>query len=81
MIFTSPVALLFSFAIGMSASAAPVVLSSASERDVWAPRVTDPNSGTVWKIGSNQTVTWYVERALHITPTLPVEIWGLGLGL
>jgi len=65
MIFKYPVALLFSLAIGMSASAAPVVLSSVSERDVWAPKVSNPNAGTVWKVGSSQTVTWYVERALH----------------
>jgi len=58
MIFKSSVALLFSLAIGMSASAAPVVLSSLAERDVWAPKVTSPNAGTTWKIGSSQTVTW-----------------------
>ena len=63
MIFKSPIAILFSLAITMSASAAPVVFSSLSERDVWAPPVTNPNPGTVWKIGSSQTVTWYVERA------------------
>jgi hypothetical protein len=65
MIFTSPVALLFSLAITMSVStAAPIVLSSVSERDVWAPKVTSPNAGTVWPVGSSQTVTWYVEIAL-----------------
>ena len=61
MIFKSPIALLFSLAIGMSASAAPVVLSSLSERDVWVPPILTPNSGTVWKIGSCYNVTWYVE--------------------
>jgi hypothetical protein len=65
MIFKLPVALLFSLAISMSASAAPVVLTSLSERDVWAPKVTSPTTGTNWKIGSSQTVTWYVERALQ----------------
>ncbi|KAN0118575.1 hypothetical protein V8E52_004998 [Russula decolorans] len=58
MIFKTPLALLFSLAISMSASAAPVVFSSVSERDVWAPRVTIPNSQTDWKVGSSQTVTW-----------------------
>ncbi|KAF8488659.1 hypothetical protein F5888DRAFT_1622238 [Russula emetica] len=58
MIFISPVALLFSLAISMSASAAPIVLSSLSERDVWAPPVINPTTGTIWKIGSDQTVTW-----------------------
>jgi hypothetical protein len=53
-------------AITMSASSAvPVVFNSIWERDVWAPKVTNPNATTVWKSGSNQTVTWYVERALH----------------
>jgi hypothetical protein len=65
MIFKTPLALLFSLAISMSASAAPVVFSSVSERDVWAPRVTIPNSQTDWKVGSSQTVTWYVEGTLH----------------
>ena len=74
MIFKSSVALLFSLAIGMSASAAPVVLSSLSERDVWAPKVTSPNAGTTWKIGSSQTVTWYVESAVH--PPLPSRYGG-----
>lgn len=69
MIFKYSVALLFSLAVSMSASAAPIVLSSVSERDVWAPKVTVPNAGTNWKIGSSQTVTWYVEGALH--PPLP----------
>jgi len=69
MIFKTPVALLFSLAISMSASAAPVVLSSVSERDVWVPKVTSPSAGADWKIGSTQTVTWYVERALR--PPLP----------
>jgi hypothetical protein len=76
MIFISPVALLFSLAISMSASAAPVVLSSVAERDVWVPKVINPNAGTDWKVGSSQTVTWYVERALH--PPYRLDI-GLGL--
>jgi len=58
MLFKSPVALLFSLAISMSASAAPVVLSSLSQRDVWVPPIITPNAETSWTIGSNQTVTW-----------------------
>jgi len=58
MIFKYSVALLFSLAVSMSASAAPIVLSSVSERDVWAPKVTVPDAGTNWKVGSSQTVTW-----------------------
>jgi hypothetical protein len=70
MIFKYSVALLFSLTVSMSASAAPIVLSSVSERDVWAPKVTIPDAGTNWKVGSSQTVTWYVERALHPPPTV-----------
>lgn len=69
MIFKSPVAFLFSLAIAMSASSAmPVVFNSLFERDVWAPKVTNPNATTVWTIGSKETVIWYVERTLHPTP-------------
>jgi len=75
MIFKFPVALLFSLAVSMSASAAPIVLSSVSERDVWAPKVTSPNAETDWKVGSTQTVTWYVERALQPPYRLDLGLW------
>lgn len=67
MLLTSPVALLFSLVLGMSASAAPVVLSlgQLSRRDVWAPKVTNPDGGTIWHIGSEATVTWYVQVVLR----------------
>jgi hypothetical protein len=60
MILPSPAALLFSLVLGMSASAAPVVLSNIHlvGREVWAPPITSPQAGTVWSSGSNVTVTW-----------------------
>jgi hypothetical protein len=63
MILPSPAALLFSLVLGMSASAAPVVLSNIHlvGREVWAPPITSPQAGTVWSSGSNVTVTWYVD--------------------
>ncbi|MER5884865.1 Ser-Thr-rich GPI-anchored membrane family protein [Streptomyces sp. NPDC001941] len=30
------------------------------QRDVWAPRVTSPTTGTVWTVGTQQTITWDV---------------------
>ena len=65
MLLQSPVALLFSLALGMSASAAPVVFKSShlAPRDVWSPTITSPQSDTVWTIGEEATVTWYVEKA------------------
>lgn len=36
---------------------APVYLS---ERDVFVPPVLQPNHSSVWKVGTTQTVTWYV---------------------
>jgi len=38
-------------------SGAPIELS---ERDVFVPPVILPNSHSVWKVGSTQTVKWYV---------------------
>ena len=64
MILPSPVALLFSLALGMSASAAPVVFNShLSPRIIWSPKIITPNDETVWQTGSEATVTWYVENA------------------
>ena len=65
MLLQSPVALLFSLALGMSASAAPVVFKSShlAPRDVWSPAIITPQSDTVWTTGSEATVTWYVEKA------------------
>ena len=65
MILPSPVALLFSLALGMSASAAPVVFDSHHllPRTVWSPRIITPTGKTVWKLNSEATVTWYVENA------------------
>jgi hypothetical protein len=40
-------------------SAAPIEQLAA--RDVFVPPVLTPNSHSVWKVGSKQTVTWYAE--------------------
>ncbi|KAF9523900.1 hypothetical protein CPB83DRAFT_862108 [Crepidotus variabilis] len=40
---------------GILVNAAPVDLTA---RDVYAPPVLSPNSTSIWKVGSNQTVTW-----------------------
>lgn len=31
-------------------------------RDIYVPPITYPTLGTLWKIGANHTVTWYVTR-------------------
>jgi len=59
MLLQTPVALLFTMVLGTFSSAAPVVLNSRpSVRDVWAPPITYPTVGIVWKTGSTVTVTW-----------------------
>jgi hypothetical protein len=49
-----------------------VVYSSPLQiRDVFVPPVLYPHSGTVWKVGESQTVTWNVSNApAQITNTL-----------
>ncbi|KAJ7247178.1 hypothetical protein B0H12DRAFT_1020891 [Mycena haematopus] len=43
------------------AHAAPSALDTAPEaRDVYAPHVTYPHAGTVWKVGQRHNVTWDV---------------------
>ncbi|KAF9472238.1 hypothetical protein BDN70DRAFT_868583 [Pholiota conissans] len=46
-------------------NAAPIALGadSLSTRDVFVPPVLLPNSHSVWKVGSKQTVTWDVRDA------------------
>jgi hypothetical protein len=48
------VALLFS-ALAYLVSAAPIALTN---RDVWAPPIIQPTSGTVWVVGEQVVVTW-----------------------
>jgi hypothetical protein len=48
------VALLFS-ALAYLVSAAPIVFTN---RDVWAPPITQPHNGTVWVVGEEVVVTW-----------------------
>jgi hypothetical protein len=57
-LFTTVLAFL---AVGVQAT--PLFL-----RDVIAPTITNPKAGSVWPVGSVQTVTWYVYYA-----TLSVE--------
>ena len=64
MLLQSPVALLFSLVVGVLASAAPLVFKShLAPREIWLPPITSPSADTVWIIGSEVTVTWYVEKA------------------
>ncbi|KLO16785.1 hypothetical protein SCHPADRAFT_887532 [Schizopora paradoxa] len=32
--------------------------ASLSKRDVWAPRILEPEAGTVWRVGEEVNVTW-----------------------
>ena len=50
---------LFSFMLSLFAVAfaLPIAL-----RDVFVPPVTSPTTGTIWTIGSQQNVTWYVSQ-------------------
>ncbi|KAF7979795.1 hypothetical protein HWV62_40844 [Athelia sp. TMB] len=53
---TSLFSLFFALLSALSlVSAAPLSLDT---RDVYAPPVTYPHSGTVWKVGDKYTVTW-----------------------
>ena len=52
-------ALLF-FALGVSAAPAALSPVHLSKRDVWSPPIITPNNSTVWCIGSEVKVTWYV---------------------
>lgn len=42
-------------AAAATASAAPF---APQARDVWAPKITYPHAGTVWKSGQRHNVTW-----------------------
>jgi len=33
-----------------------------AQRDVVAPRITDPHEGTVWTVGKQELVTWHVRQ-------------------
>ncbi|KAG5635031.1 hypothetical protein H0H81_012642 [Sphagnurus paluster] len=51
------------------ASVVSAVPTDVSTQDVYVPPVTAPLGGTVWKVGSVQTVTWYASMAgfvLHL---------------
>ncbi|KAK0466871.1 uncharacterized protein EV420DRAFT_1505906 [Desarmillaria tabescens] len=52
--FTLFITALFALLFPMSVLSAPVLVS----RDVYAPAVVLPDSGSVWTVGSTQTVTW-----------------------
>ena len=54
MMFTKTLAAVFLGALGMS-TAAPTI----EKRDVYAPPVLYPHSGTVWYSGQTHNVTWY----------------------
>ena len=60
--------LIFSALITVDASAIPVGgaikraegAAAKVKRDVWAPKITDPREGSVWRVGDRVTVTWLV---------------------
>ncbi|KAK0214875.1 hypothetical protein IW262DRAFT_1403502 [Armillaria fumosa] len=52
--FTLFITALFALLFPLSVLSAPVLVS----RDVYAPPVTLPGTGSVWTVGSKQTVTW-----------------------
>ncbi|KZP01954.1 hypothetical protein FIBSPDRAFT_880668, partial [Athelia psychrophila] len=59
---TSLFALFFALFSALSlTSAAPL---SLDKRDVYAPPVTYPHTGTVWKVGAKHNVTWYVPLSI-----------------
>ena len=43
---------------------AGLVVSRATS-DVFVPPITYPTAGTVWNVGQNLNVTWYVALSLH----------------
>lgn len=53
--FTNYLTTLFSITLATLAFALPIV-----QRDVWDPTVILPSSTTVWVIGQQEPVTWYV---------------------
>lgn len=57
------------FSVISLSSAAPMILE---QRDVYTPPVTYPKTGTVWTVGSQHNVTWYVPLLLflHSVPLL-----------
>ena len=57
--FKLPAALLF-FALGISASPAELSPLHLSKREVWSPPIISPDESTVWCIGAEETITWYV---------------------
>lgn len=46
--------------IGLLALAASLPSSGATDLYVWDPVIEKPNSDTVWTIGKEKTITWYV---------------------
>ncbi|KAF7311154.1 hypothetical protein MKEN_01016600 [Mycena kentingensis (nom. inval.)] len=59
--FTAVACLLASAAVQVAAS--PVALAAAAARDVFAPPITSPTTGTVWRSGETQKVTWDTSAA------------------
>lgn len=58
-----PVAAFLALAIQPVLGAGLVVSRATS--DVFVPPITYPTAGTVWNVGQNLNVTWYVAFGLH----------------
>ncbi|CAL1695562.1 unnamed protein product [Somion occarium] len=46
--------------VALSASASPLSEKRDANfaSDVWDPKITKPSFGTIWKVGTNQTIAW-----------------------
>lgn len=55
--FTSLTTIAATLLLSASALARPTI----EARDVYAPPVTYPHAGTVWKVGEHHNVTWCVD--------------------
>ncbi|TFK37253.1 hypothetical protein BDQ12DRAFT_685562 [Crucibulum laeve] len=55
-------------AISLASSPVGAVPAQQSTNDVFVPPVLTPTAGTIWKVGTQQTVTWDVSNPpVHIT--------------
>lgn len=48
--------------------ASPLSLESRAPHDVFVPKIISPNSSTVWKIGGEESVEWYVNTCALQAP-------------
>lgn len=58
---------MFSKATLFATVLAACIGASAAPQEIWNPKITSPDAGTVWPAGSTQLVTWWVtaQERLH----------------